>query len=151
MAPPSDHSSRHLRKLAALVTQRRVALDIRDKRVAAARCGLSVTTYSKVEAGQTVTGTSYGKIEVGFGMRAGSCAAVLQGADSITLEDGTELIEGGQIRDFVDPERFAEASPGALTKSAGLYAPELTLGQIENIHRGFMEELRRKGVLPAEG
>jgi hypothetical protein len=149
MAPTSDDTARHLQKLAALVTQRRVTLGLRSKEAGAKACGLAVMTYRKVEAGQPdVTDTTYGKVEVGYGFRPGSCRAVLEGADSITLKDGTELIESGQIRDFVDPERLAEVTPQALTKSAGLYAPELTLGQIEAISAEFMEEMRRLGILP---
>ncbi|MFH9072748.1 hypothetical protein [Streptomyces alboflavus] len=150
MAPPSDHTDRHLQKLAALITQRRVALGLTNKEAGAARCGLSPMTYRKIEGGERVTDTSYAKLEIGYGFRPGACREVLDGADSITLEDGTELIEGGQIRDHVDPARLAEVTPGALTKSASLHAPELTLGQIESIAGGFMEELRRLGVVPKE-
>lgn len=148
MAPPIDDHARHLQKLAALVKQRRVALGMRSKEAGAKACGLAVMTYRKVEDGQPVTDTTYGKVEVAFGFRPGSCKGVLEGADSITLEDGTELIQGSQIRDFVDPERLAEVAPHALTKSAGLYAPDLTLRQIEAIYADFMEELRKSGVLP---
>lgn len=150
MAPPSDDLARHLQKLAALVTQRRAALGLRSKEAGAKACGLAVMTYRKVEDGQPVTATTYNKVEVAYGFRAGSCKAVLDGADSMTLEDGTELIEGGQIRDFVDPDQLADALPGALTRSASLTAPGLTLGQIDEINEGVMKELRRLGILPSD-
>jgi hypothetical protein len=148
MAPPSDRNARHLQKLAALVTQRRVALGLRSKEAAAKQCDIAPMTYRKVEAGEPVTDTTYGKVEVGLGMRPGSCKAVLEGADSITLDDGTELIEGGQIRDHVDPAQLVDALPRALQKSATLYAPHLTLEQVDAINEELMEELRRLGILP---
>ncbi|MET8826016.1 hypothetical protein ABZX40_13165 [Streptomyces sp. NPDC004610] len=148
MTPLADNTDRHLQKLAALVTQRRVTLEIRDKRVAAKRCGLSVTTYTKVEVGQRVTDTTYAKIELGFGIRAGSCKAVIDGsADSITLEDGTELIEGAELRK-VDADRLTDALPGAVTKSAIATAPGLTGAQMQAISEGIMEELQRLGIIP---
>lgn len=148
MAPSSDDTARHLRKLAALVTQRRVALGLRSKEAGAKRCGIAVMTYRKVEDGQAVTNTSYGKLEIGFGFRPGSCKLVLEGADSITLEDGTELIEGGQIRDFVNSEVLEEEMDRAFDKSAQLVAPHLTVGESQAIKKEMFEYLRARGVLP---
>ena len=149
MAPPQDRTATHLRKLAALVTQRRVALDITDKRVAAKRCVLSVTTYSKIEKGEPVTDTSYAKLEAGFGMLSGSCRAVLDGADSITLRDGTELIESAQIVRF-DPGKLKAGLRQAVTRSAGVVAPDLTLGQVDAMYEGMIKALEEQGVFPDE-
>lgn len=148
MAPPSDETTRHLHKLASLVTQRRVALGLRSKEAAAKACGIAVMTYRKVEDGQPVTSTSYGKIEIGFGLRPGSCKSVLDGADSIYLEDGTELIEGGQIRDFVNSDALEEEMDRAFDKSAQLAAPHLTLSESQAIKNEMFEYLRNRGVLP---
>ncbi len=104
-------------------------------------------TYRKVEGGEPVTDTTYGKVEVGFGMRPGSCRAVLDGADSIFLEDGTELIEGGQITHF-DPRRLEDGLRQAFTRSAGLTVPGLTLGEVEAMHRELVRELQEQGILP---
>jgi hypothetical protein len=147
MPPPSDDHARHLQKLAALVTQRRVALGLRSKEAGAKACGIAVMTYRKVEDGQPVTDTTYAKLEIGFGMRPGSCKVVLEGADSITLEDGTELIEGGQIRDFVNSGVLEEEVDRAFDKSAQLAAPHLTLSESQAIKRGMLEYLRERGVL----
>jgi hypothetical protein len=147
MAPPSDDHARHLQKLAALVTQRRVALGFRSKEAGAAACGLSHMPYRNVENGLSVSGTTYNKIEVAFGFRPGSCKAVLEGADSITLEDGTELIEGGQIRDFVNSEVLEEEMDRAFDKSAQLVAPHLTLSESQAIKKEMFEYLRGRGVL----
>jgi DNA-binding XRE family transcriptional regulator len=148
MAPPSDQTARHRQRLAVLVAQRRAQLKLK-KEDAAKVCDIAYMTYWKIEDGQSVRPSTYSKLEVGFNFRAGSCKAVLEGAtDSVVLEDGTELIEGGQIRDFIDPERLEEIGAQALTTSAGLYAPGLTLEQTNAIYEGFMEELRRRGVMP---
>lgn len=147
MAPPSDHIARHLQKLAALVTQRRVALGLKSKEAGAARCDLAPMTYRKVEAGERVSDTSYAKVEIGYGFRPGSCKAVLGGADSIVLEDGVELIEGGQILDFVNSEGLEEEVDRAFDKSASLTAPHLTLSEARAMKEAMMEQLRARGVL----
>ncbi|MFI2426566.1 hypothetical protein ACH5A7_21130 [Streptomyces sp. NPDC018955] len=147
MAPPSDQTARHLQKLAALVSQRRAQLAL-SKEDAATTCGIAYMTYWKIEDGQSVRPSTYAKLEVGFRMRAGSCKAVLDGAaDSVVLEDGTELIEGGRIS-RLDPEVLGEGIPDAVTRSAMLVAPELTGRQIQELGEQVMEELRRRGIVP---
>ncbi|WP_033307400.1 hypothetical protein RFN58_07205 [Streptomyces iakyrus] len=148
MASPSDQTARHLQRLAALVSQRRAQLRLK-KQEAAAVCDIAYMTYWKIEDGQSVRASTYSKLEVGFGLRAGSCKAVLDGAaDSVVLEDGTELIEGGQIA-RVDTESLSDGIPDAVTKSAMLVAPELTGRQIQDLSEQVMEELRRRGILPS--
>lgn len=150
MALTSDDIARHLRKLAALVTQRRVALGLRSKEAGAKVCDLAPMTYRKVEGGERVSATTYAKVELGYGMRPGSCKAVLDGADSITLEDGTELIEGGQIRDFVNSEALEEEMDRAFDKSAQVAAPHLTLSESQAIKKGMLEYLKERGILRSE-
>jgi hypothetical protein len=150
MALPSGDPLRHLQKLAALVTQRRVALGYGSKEAAATACGVSHMTYRKVEGTkgtppQRVNDATYAKLDAGFGFRANSCKAVADGAaDSITLEDGTELIEGGQIRDFASLEDEIDR---AYDKSAQLVAPHLTLSEAKAIKEEMFRQLRERGTL----
>jgi|SRR5690606_1135068 len=146
MAHSSDQTARHLQRLAALVAQRRAQLGL-TKEDAAKACGIAYMTYWKIEDAQRVRATTYAKLEVAFGMRAGSCKAVLDGADSITLDDGTELIEGGQIK-RLDLDTLREVIPDAVTRSAMLVAPELTGRQIQELGERVVEDLRRRGRLP---
>lgn len=146
MTPPNEQDDRHLKRLAVLVAQRRAQLGLK-KQEAAATCDIAYMTYWKVEDGQKVRASSYAKLEVGFNMRAGSCQAVLDGADSITLQDGTELIEGGQIARY-NADALAEGLPDAVTRSAMLVAPELTGRQIQALNEELVEELRRRGLVP---
>lgn len=154
MASTNGDTDRHLQKLATLVTQRRVALGFVSKEAAAEACGLSHTTYRKVEGTQDdpprrVRETTYAKLEMGFKIRPGSCKAVIEGAaDSITLEDGSELIEGGRITPL-DRATLEDGLREAITKGATLTAPDLTLGQVEAMNERIMEELRRRGILPS--
>ncbi|KOV86115.1 MULTISPECIES: hypothetical protein [unclassified Streptomyces] len=147
MTPPAAPSERHLKRLAVLVAQRRAQLDLK-KEDAARTCGIAYMTYWKIEDGQRVRDSTYAKLEVGFGMRAGSCKAVLDGStDSVVLEDGTELIEGGQIS-RVDTDALAAGLSDAVTRSAMLVAPELTGRQIQALNEEVVEELRRRGLMP---
>lgn len=154
MAITSGDADRHLHRLAVLVRQRRVALGFASKEAGADACGISHTTYRKIEgtdeaAPQRVRSTTYAKVDTGFGFRPGSCRAVADGnADSITLEDGTELIEGAQIVHF-DPGALSKGIPDAVMKSAMVVAPELTGRQIQAMGERVMEELRRRGLLPS--
>jgi hypothetical protein len=148
MALPSDETTRHLRKLATLVVQQRVALGFPSKEAAAEACGISHMTYRKIEGGQSVRDATYAKLEIGFRFRPGSCKAVADGvADSITLEDGSELIDGGKITRF-NRGHLEEELRGAITKSVMLTAPDLTLRQVEAMNERVVEELRKRGLLP---
>ncbi|BCM70938.1 hypothetical protein L0F81_25200 [Streptomyces tricolor] len=147
MTPPSDQAALHRQRLANLVAQRRAQLGLK-KQEAAETCGIAYMTYWKIEDAQPVRASSYAKVEVGFGMRAGSCKAVLDGsADSVVLEDGTELIEGGQIT-RLDADALAAGLPDAVTRSAMLVAPELTGRQIQALNEEIVQELRRRGLVP---
>lgn len=150
MAPTSGDTMRHLQRLATLVRQRRVALGFASKEAAADACGMSHTTYRKVEGTETsdpqrVRSTMYAKLDAGFGFRSGSSLAVADGvADSITLEDGTELIEGAQIRDFASLEDDIDRG---LDKSAQLAAPHLTLSEVRAMKDELLQYLRERGRL----
>lgn len=156
MANTSGDAPRHLQRLAALITQRRVALGIPSKEAAAEACGISHMTYRKVEgtrgvAPQRVSDLTYAKVEVGFQIRAGACRAVVDGlADSIALEDGTELVEGGQIRNFANSDRLEDEVDRAFDKSAQLTAPHLTLSEAKAMKDELLRELRERGVLKSE-
>lgn len=150
MAPTSGDTDRHLQRLATLVRQRRVALGFTSKEAAADACGISHTTYRKVEGTeaadpQRVRDTTYTKLDTGLGFRPGSSKAVADGAtDSITLTDGTELIEGGQIRDSAMLEDEVDR---AFDKSAQLTAPHLTLSESKAMKDEMFRLLRERGVL----
>ncbi|MFR0351835.1 hypothetical protein [Streptomyces sp. MCC20] len=153
MAPTSDDTARHLQKLSALVTQRRVALGLRSKEAAAKHCDLSPMTYRKIEAGERVTDTSYAKLEIGFAFRPGSCKTVLDGADSITLQDGTEIIEGGQItRTQVDVDALSEELRREYIDAATVTVPGISLGEAQEMSRQAVERavkiMRKRGILP---
>ncbi|MFD5709555.1 hypothetical protein ACFWHW_04020 [Streptomyces pharetrae] len=149
MTPPSDQTARHLQRLAALVVQRRAQLDL-SQEDAARTCGIAYMTYRKVEGGQRVRDSTYGKLEVGFNFRAGSCKAVIDGAaDSVVLEDGTELIEGGQIT-RLDPEALESSLREAIRDGATLTMPGMTLGEVEAMNERIVENLRKRGILPSD-
>lgn len=147
MATP-HRTTRHLQLLAALVKQRRVALKFSSKEKAAEACDLSHVPYRNVEAGRPVSDTTYAKIENRFGFVTGSCQAVLDGADSIKLTDGTELIHGGQIT-RPSLEEMADEVKQAINSVAGLTAPELTHRQTQEMSEAVVAELQRRGILPS--
>ncbi|MFI8294483.1 hypothetical protein ACIGCZ_00900 [Streptomyces nigra] len=158
MALTTDETARHLGKLAALVTQRRVTLGLASKEAAAEACGISHMTYRKIEGTRgvppsVVSAGTYAKLELAFGFRPGSCKAVLDGADSITLEDGTEMIEGGQItRHQIDVDGISEELRREFIDVATVTSPGISLGEADTMSREAVERavkiLQERGVLP---
>ncbi|MFB6805396.1 hypothetical protein [Streptomyces sp. NPDC056387] len=132
--------------LGVLVRQRRVALGYTQAQGSKA-CDLSGQTYWNIEHGRPVSATTYAKVEHGYGMRAGSCRAVLEGADSITLDDGTELIAGGQIQ-RADEGEIADDIRTAVNSVARLTAPDLSHRQTEEMTAKVMDVLRKRGFFP---
>lgn len=153
MAASPDRTTRHLQLLAALVAQRRAALKL-GKDEAALLCGVAPMTYRAVEGGRDFEGvrvvrsTTYAKIESGLGFVAGSCRAVLDGADSIKLLDGSEIIHGALIS-HPSLDQVADGVKQAMGRLAGLHAPELTHRQTDEMADGLVEELQRRGILPS--
>ncbi|MFG3510194.1 hypothetical protein ACGF5F_32380 [Streptomyces sp. NPDC047821] len=145
MAAPADRTPPQRQLLGALVKQRRTSLHL-GKDEAAKACGVAPMTYRAVEEGRNVRDTTYAKIEARFGFTPGSCQAVLDGADSIKLDDGTELFEGAQARPTLDG--LADELKSAITSAASLTAPDLTLKQTQDMTDLVVEELRRRGILP---
>ena len=93
---------------------------------------------------------TFSRAKPDFGFRAGSCKAVLDGSsNSVFLEDGTELITGGTVRDFRSGS-LEEEVDRAFDKSAQLTAPGLTLSEARALKEEMFRELRERGVLKSE-
>ncbi|MFJ3084691.1 hypothetical protein ACIPJG_33750 [Streptomyces halstedii] len=152
MAAPRDRTDHQLDLLATLVTQRRASLRMSVEE-AASFCGLAHMTYRKVEGDRhnqgvaPVRDTTYAKIETAFEFTPGSCRAVLDGATSIRLLDGTDLVPGAQIT-HPSLDQVATEVKQAMGAVAGLHAPELTHGQTDEMAAGLVKELQRRGILP---
>ncbi|GAA3268117.1 helix-turn-helix transcriptional regulator [Streptomyces lavendulae] len=147
MAATTETRTDRLTLLGVLVRQRRVSLGHTQLQGAKA-CGLSNQTYWNVEHGRPVSVTTYAKVEQGYEMPAGACLAVLDGSDSITLLDGTELISGAQVQRPSLGEQ-AEDVRAAVNTAARLTVPGITLGQADAMTEKVIEELQKRGILPA--
>lgn len=122
MAPTGDPLAKRRALLGALLTQRRTQLGWTKKQVRQ-ESGMTVDTFMRLESGQTVHDQTYAKIEGGFGFVPGACQAVLDGAVSMPLLDGGEVVAGG-----------APAAPGS---------------DVEGLPSVVQEELLREGRLLA--
>lgn len=147
MAATTKPSADRLALLGVLVRQRRVALGHTQLQGAKA-CDLSNQTYWNVEHGRPVSVTTYAKVERGYAMQAGACQAVLEGADSVTLLDGTELIAGGQI-ERLSTDTLADDIRAAINSAARMTMPDATHRQTEEMTEVVFEELRKRGILPS--
>lgn len=145
MPGPQDETPA-IKRLAALVTQCRAARGW-SKEKAAAEAGLSYTTYTRVEEGERVQATSYMKLERGLGIAPGACRAVLDGAELLTLADGSELFSDVRRTPFAI-DSVADGVKGGVASAAILTTPGLTGHEINALGEQVVEELRKRGIIP---
>lgn len=133
-----------LARLAALVTKRRLELGM-DKVEVARSAGFTITTYSKVEAGEPVRDTSYGKLEPVLGWAPRSCLDILEGAALPTVISGhvgaaaTSPVLAGELTDDI----------GDAVQDAAIHVSDtLTGAEIRRLKNKVIENLRERGVLP---
>lgn len=156
MARSSDQTARHLQVLAALVLERRVMMDL-SVEDAAKECGLAPVTYRNIEKGLPgARESTYVKLEAGLGMVTQSCQAVLDGADSITLKDGTKLFAGARVNrnEEVAADLSEEFRQGVMDVVT-MVSPHISGGEAQEVSRRAaehaMEVLRRHGLLGESG
>lgn len=132
-----------LKRLAALVHQRRLELGM-DKIEVARAADLTITTYGKIETGQSVRDTSYGKLEPVFYWAPGTCLDVLNGATAPAV-----------ISEHVGHAETSPVLPGDLADDIGdvvqdaaiHVADTLTASQIRELKLRVVETLRERGIL----
>ncbi|WP_330173063.1 hypothetical protein OG875_05290 [Streptomyces sp. NBC_01498] len=146
MAAPTDHDSHRRRILGELVKQQRRALGYSSKEKAAEAVGLSHVPYRNVENGLAVSDLTYTKVELAFGLLPGSCRAFLDGADSIKLTDGGELIPGA--RSWPSLADIDARAREAIQAAVEVTAPDLSVGQAKELALKALEELRKRDLLP---
>lgn len=105
-------------------------------------------TYDRVENGEGVQARTLARIEGGLGFGPGTFRAVLEGATSVMLEDGTEM----QVIEIaaVPPEDIEEQVRGAM-HNAMVTGTDLDADKIRNAAELAIQILRRGGVLPPAG
>ncbi|WP_326806721.1 helix-turn-helix domain-containing protein [Streptomyces sp. NBC_01775] len=139
---PSHSQAADLKRLADLVIQRRTQLG--QTKVAVARtAGITITTYSQVEAGQSVRDSTYGKLEPALGWASGSCREVLRGDDPVLTAPG----ENGAIVSPLTAEDLQGAVEQAV-QNAAIATTDLPASEIRKVKQRVIEELRRAGKLP---
>ena len=129
-----------LHRLAALVAGRRLSLGM-DKIDVARAADLTITTYSKIERGESVRDTSYGKLEPVLGWAPRSCLEILNGADHaplITGQAATSLVVGDLADDIAD----------AVQDAAIHVSDSMTASEIRNLKAQVLQFLRDRGKLP---
>jgi hypothetical protein len=138
-----------LQNLAALVTARRTAIGIsldEAARRAVAPDGtvMSNTTWKRVETALPVRDTTYARVDQVLGWLPGSCMDILNGSTAqpttSAAADGARHTEVGELE---------ESLRAAIQSATITTAPELTGGQIRELHERVIEDLRKRGVLPS--
>lgn len=132
-------------RLATLVAQRRVDLGWpRDR--AARESTVTITTYMRVETGQSVRDVTYGKIERALGWAAGSCLAILEGAEAAQLAG--EEVDGIWAAPVPVPASAEGALRDALQNAVVMVMPDTPAGKMSQFTDEVIREMRRRGLLP---
>ncbi|MFF7901227.1 hypothetical protein ACFZCV_20880 [Streptomyces sp. NPDC007920] len=135
----TDPGGRH--RLARLVIQHRTKLGW-HKVQAADASGLTITTYMRVEKGQSVRDITYAKIERAFGWAPGACMAVIEGATE--LQQAGEEVEGVRIAPAV---QTADGVRQAVQHAVIATLPDTPAGKMAKLSEGVLEELRKRGIV----
>jgi transcriptional regulator with XRE-family HTH domain len=129
-------------RLARLVVQHRTKSGW-HKAEAAEAAGLTITTYMRVEKGQSVRDVTYTKIERAFGLAPGACMAVIEGASE--LQEAGQEIEGVRIAPVAGT---AEGVRQAVQHVVIATLPDVPAGKMAELSEGVLAELRRRGIVP---
>lgn len=136
-----------LKRLATLVTQRRLELGL-DKIEVARAAGLTITTYGKIEKGESVRDTSYGKLEPAINWAPRSCLDILNGAEAPTL---ITAHMGPAATSPVLAEDLADDIARAVQDAAIHVSDSLTAPDIRTLKSAVVALLRERGKLPPSG
>lgn len=139
----TDHDGRH--RLARLVIQHRTKRGWLKKQAADA-ADLTITTYMRVEKGQSVRDVTYTKIENAFGLAPGACMAVIEGV-AAELQDAGEEVEGVRIAAVADA---ADGVRKAVQHAVIATLPDTPAGKMAEMSEGVLAELRRLGIVSTD-
>jgi hypothetical protein len=131
------------RRLARLVTQHRTKRGW-HKNEAADAAGLTITTYNRVEGGQSVRDVTYTKIEHAFDWAPGACMAVLEGATDV--QPAGERVEGVRVAPVAGMEDGVRQS---VQHALIATLPDTPAGKMLELSEGVLAELRRRGIISA--
>lgn len=131
-------------RLADLVRRRRDELSMPLRSMSEA-AGVSINTWRRLEAGETIRSSSYAKIERALSWASGSVMAILGGAANPIV------VEGGPAgRGFVLATIPDEELKGAVTNAIVAVSDTLTAREIREISDRVLKELRQRGMLDAD-
>ncbi|MFF9758617.1 hypothetical protein ACF1G4_03450 [Streptomyces caelestis] len=133
-------------RLARLVIQHRTAKGW-HKAQAADAAKLTITTYMRVEKGQSVRDVTYTKIERGFGLAPGACMAVIEGATT-ELQEAGEEVAGVRIAPMAGA---ASDVRQAVQDVVIATLPDVSAKKMAELSEGVLAELRKRGIVPSGG
>jgi DNA-binding XRE family transcriptional regulator len=131
-------------RLARLIAQHRTKVGW-HKAAAADAAGLTITTYMRVEKGQSVRDVTYTKIERAFGLAPGACAAVIEGA--VDLQEAGEEVDGVRIAPLAGAA--ADGVRQAVQHAVIATLPDVPAGKMAELGEGVLAELQRRGIVPS--
>ncbi|MBX9392209.1 helix-turn-helix domain-containing protein [Streptomyces sp. TRM72054] len=131
---------RDLQRLAQRVKAHR--LELYPSRLAAAQAaGVSKDTWQKVEEGQKVRESSYGKIARSLGWTTHSCVAIAEGGEPVLADANGRSPSGAPAAKPLSPEAVRRAA----FEAARAKLPNMPIGDIDAFSDELVENLRRAG------
>lgn len=129
-----------LQRLARLVIKRRVQLGW-HKSDAASAADLTITTYMRIEKGQSVRDVTYAKLERALGWAPGASQAILEGASEAHLAG--DVVEGVRFAPVPDEDGARRAVQDAVMATM----PGVTAGEMSELTDAVVVELRKRGIV----
>ncbi|MFJ6616636.1 hypothetical protein ACIQOW_03505 [Kitasatospora sp. NPDC091335] len=106
---------------------------------------MSITTWRRVEEGQSVRDVTYARVDEVLGWPLGTSARVIDDPDYTPM--ASEVVKGAR---FSKAPLSSDALRQAIQNATIATAPGLTGAQIQELQERAIEELRRQGLLPRD-
>ncbi|MBD0743486.1 helix-turn-helix transcriptional regulator [Streptomyces sp. CBMA152] len=136
----SPHDEAALQRLAAAVRQRRVQLKMSKIDVARA-ADVTITTYGKIERGESVRDVTYGKVEPVLQWADGSCRDILDGASAMPVAPSPVA---GAVYAEIDEATLEEDFVESLRSAVIAVSDDTTTADIRKLTEAALEEWKRR-------
>jgi DNA-binding XRE family transcriptional regulator len=136
-------STHDLERLGKTVKARRLALY--ESRVAAAKAaGISKDTWKRVEEGEPVRDGTYVKVDPALNWAPGSCAAVLEGREAMSV--GTAEEAPDVVTTVIPSEALDEAVRDIVQLASIATTKGLTSDEIRALSDRVVRDLKKRGI-----
>jgi hypothetical protein len=134
-------------RLAKVAKRRRAELGLALNDANAQSAGTSKGTWQRVEKGQPLRQTNYVKIDGLLKWAPGSCIAILEGGDPVTVDAMTDSQAAGVQKSAIPREVIDEEARGIVQLALIATTKGTTADEIRDISERVVRDLRERGLI----